>query len=85
MPDDSVPDDPFDDSSSDDPFGDVRPSFGEGGPEPTEPPSDPPGAAAGLDPSLALSLARSWVREHQNVTMLGAFAVGVFVGSLLRD
>jgi hypothetical protein len=84
MPDDSVSDDPFGDSSSDDPFGDACPSF-EDGPEPTEPPTDLPGAAAGLDPSLALSLARSWVREHQNVTMLGAFAVGVFVGSFLRD
>jgi len=85
MPDDSVPDAPFDDSSSDDPFGDAHPPFGEDGPDPAESPTDLPGAAAGLDPSLALSLARSWVREHQNVTMLGAFAVGVFVGSLLRD
>lgn len=35
--------------------------------------------------TLALSMAQQWVQEHQKTTMLGALAVGVFVGSLLRD
>lgn len=26
-----------------------------------------------------------WVRENQTVAMLGAFAVGVFVGVMMRD
>jgi len=84
MPDDSFSDDPAAGSSPEDPFGDFREAFEEGGPDPAGSPPDAPGAAAGLDPSLALELARSWVREHQNATMLGAFALGVFVGSLLR-
>jgi hypothetical protein len=83
MPDDSFPDDPAAGSSPEDPFGDFREAFEEGGPDPAGSSPDVPGAAD-LDPSLVLELARSWVREHQNATMLGAFAVGVFVGSLLR-
>jgi len=84
-------DDSFaDDASSDDAFGDFRDSFeGEEGAGDEEDPLSPPpelsGRASALDPSLALDLARTWVREHQNTTMLGAFAVGVFVGSLLRN
>lgn len=35
--------------------------------------------------SFAVDVARLWVREHQKPAMLGAFAVGVFVGALLRD
>lgn len=34
--------------------------------------------------SLALEMAQVWVEEHQKASMLGAFAVGVFVGALLR-
>jgi len=85
MPDDSFSDDPSAGTSSEDPFGDFRESFEADGPNVAGSSPDFPGAAADLDPSLALELARSWVREHQNATMLGAFAVGVFVGSLFRD
>jgi hypothetical protein len=35
--------------------------------------------------AFALDMARMWVKEHQKTTMLGAFAVGVFVGALSRD
>lgn len=35
--------------------------------------------------AVALELTRMWVKEHQTATMLGAFAVGVFVGALTRD
>ena len=35
--------------------------------------------------SFALDMARMWVEEHQTSVMLGAFAVGVFTGALLRD
>lgn len=35
--------------------------------------------------SVALSTAKYWVREHQKASMLGALAVGVFVGALLRE
>ncbi|MCS3651607.1 hypothetical protein GGQ08_002541 [Salinibacter ruber] len=39
----------------------------------------------GLSSSLATDMARSWVRQHQKATMIGAFGVGVFVGVMLRD
>lgn len=39
----------------------------------------------GLSPSLAVDVARIWVQRHQKASMLGAFAVGVFVGAMLRD
>ncbi|PSQ78199.1 MAG: hypothetical protein BRD35_01955 [Bacteroidetes bacterium QH_7_62_13] len=39
----------------------------------------------GEDSGFALDLARLWVEEHQTTTMLGAFAVGVFVGALFRE
>jgi len=35
--------------------------------------------------AFALDMARMWMKEHQKATMLGAFAVGVFAGALLRD
>lgn len=44
-----------------------------------------PDSLQGLDPSLAVDLARFWVKEHQKATMLGAFGVGVFIGVLIRD
>ena len=44
------------------------------------------GALSWADRSaFAMEMARMWVKEHQTATMLGAFAVGVFVGSLSRD
>lgn len=39
----------------------------------------------GVSSSFAKEMARSWVQRHQKATMLGAFAVGVFVGTMLRD
>lgn len=39
----------------------------------------------GVDVSFALTMARTWVKEHQTKAMLGAFATGVVVGSLLRE
>ncbi len=39
----------------------------------------------GVSSSFAKDMARSWVQQHQKATMLGAFAVGVFVGVMLRD
>lgn len=35
--------------------------------------------------TFAADVAKIWVQEHQKASMLGAFAVGVFVGALLRD
>jgi hypothetical protein len=35
--------------------------------------------------SMALDMARLWVQQHQKAAMLGAFAVGTFVGALLRN
>lgn len=46
---------------------------------------DAPTDKAGQQVSLMLDMARLWVREHQKASMLGAFAVGVFAGSWLRD
>lgn len=34
---------------------------------------------------LAVEMAKEWVRQHQTAAMLGAFAVGAFVGALMRD
>ncbi len=43
----------------------------------------------GQDPfgeaSFVLELGKEWVRQHQTVAMIGAFAVGAFVGALMRD
>lgn len=38
-----------------------------------------------LQTSMALEAARIWVEKHQEASMIGAFAVGVFLGGLLRD
>lgn len=43
------------------------------------------GDAASMQASMALGVARTWVREHQKTSMLGAFAVGVFTGAWLRE
>ena len=57
--------------------------------EDTDPPSwdqgDEMTMPGGLSSSLAKDMARSWVRQHQKATMLGAFGAGVFVGVMLRD
>ncbi|NBB74728.1 MAG: hypothetical protein GVY35_13745 [Bacteroidetes bacterium] len=34
---------------------------------------------------LAMEMAKTWVRQHQTAAMVGAFAVGAFVGALMRD
>lgn len=54
--------------------------------------SAPPWGAEGdtsdpedLSASFTVDMARLWVQRHQKASMLGAFAVGVFVGALLRE
>lgn len=42
-------------------------------------------ASDDLSASFAVDMARIWVQRHQKASMLGAFAVGVFVGALLRE
>lgn len=67
------------DPDSPDPFADTSdeapdpPAWGDA-------PEDEQGAS-----SFATDMARLWVRRHQKASMLGAFAVGVFVGAMLRD
>jgi len=34
---------------------------------------------------LPAEMAKSWLRENQTTAMLGAFAVGVFIGAITRD
>lgn len=86
--------DPAPNREGDDPFAEFGDSFdAPDGPGPNAPSGSNPasglgGAGAGsggLDASLALGMARSWVEQHQKLTMLGAFATGVVLGSLLRD
>ena len=87
-----MPDDPSaapnfsPDDGEDDPFAEFEASFdapdGPGGGGDFGP-SGP--SATGLNAALALDLARSWVKQHQKATMLGAFATGVLLGSLLRE
>ena len=87
MPAESSPEpDPAPNRGGDDPFAEFGDSFDA---------PDAPGSASefggpgarpsGLDASLALTMARSWVKQHQKLTMLGAFATGIVLGSLLRD
>lgn len=55
----------------------------------TEPPfgrTDAPPSDSGLEQTqLALEVAKAWVQEHQTAAMLGAFALGAFIGALMRD
>lgn len=54
--------------------------------EPPEWAADPSGATGlGSSASLAADVAKLWIQEHQKKSLLGAFAVGVFVGAMLRD
>lgn len=50
-------------------------------------PDDAEGAATTFADrsSFALDMARMWVQEHQKSAMLGAFAVGVVAGALIRE
>lgn len=34
---------------------------------------------------LAFDVAKAWVQEHQTAAMLGAFALGTFIGAMMRD
>jgi ElaB/YqjD/DUF883 family membrane-anchored ribosome-binding protein len=34
---------------------------------------------------FAVEMAKKWVRQHQTAAMVGAFAVGTFIGALMRD
>ncbi len=34
---------------------------------------------------LPAEIAKSWIRENQTTAMIGAFAVGVFIGAITRD
>jgi hypothetical protein len=75
------------DQSTPDPADEFLPSSAENverpGPEGNVGPSGP---SDGSTPtSFCLEMAELWVREHQKASMLGAFAVGVFVGALVRD
>lgn len=50
----------------------------------------PPGgdghaSAAFAGSQFALEMAKEWVRQHQTAALVGAFAVGAFVGALMRD
>jgi len=72
---DPTPDDPF--STSGTPIDESNgPSWEEDNPDPM---------ADDLSSSVAVDMARLWVQRHQKATMLGAFAVGVFVGAMLRE
>ena len=40
---------------------------------------------APLDPAEMMTEALAWVEKNQTLAMLGAFALGVFIGALMRD
>ena len=50
-----------------------------------ESPSNENRSSWGDRSAFALDMARMWVKTNQKKAMLGAFATGVFVGSLFRD
>ncbi len=67
-------------------FGSQEPEFGSRESEEFGSSFAPGGSpAGGIDASFALTMARTWVTEHQTKAMLGAFSAGVVVGSLLRE
>lgn len=54
--------------------------------DPPEWAADPSGASGlGSSASLAADVAKLWIQENQKKSLLGAFAIGVFVGAMLRD
>ena len=78
---------PDDAPDTDDPFstGPSSSSFDEGRDWDADAPLGSESSSWGDRSAFALDMARMWVKEHQTATMLGAFAVGVFTGSILRD
>ena len=38
-----------------------------------------------LDPASLMTEALAWVEQNQTLAMLGAFALGVFIGAMMRD
>jgi len=73
------PDDPFSSSSSFPDDTDAPPWDAPG-----DDLSGPPPPGNDQSASMALDMARLWVQQHQKASMLGAFAVGTFIGALLR-
>ncbi len=41
--------------------------------------------AVSLDPAEMMTEALAWIEQNQTLAMLGAFALGVFIGALMRD
>ena len=41
--------------------------------------------AVPLDPAEMMTEALAWIEQNQTLAMLGAFALGVFIGALMRD
>ncbi len=37
------------------------------------------------DPASVMAAALAWVEENQSLAMLGAFALGVFIGTMMRE
>ena len=37
------------------------------------------------DPASGMVAALTWVEENQSLAMLGAFALGIFIGTMMRD
>lgn len=76
--------DPSADPDAPDPFS--SPSSAPNGPEAPPWASDPEASGPDMSSaSFAADVARMWVQRNQKATMLGAFAVGVFVGAMLRE
>ncbi len=44
-----------------------------------------PAPTVSLDPAEMMTEALAWVEQNQTLPMLGAFALGVFIGALMRD
>ncbi|MFB3132577.1 MAG: hypothetical protein ACE10K_08665 [Rhodothermales bacterium] len=44
-----------------------------------------PGRPNPPDPAALMAEALSWVEQNQTLAMLGAFALGVFIGASMRD
>ncbi|PSQ88037.1 MAG: hypothetical protein BRD42_00120 [Bacteroidetes bacterium QS_3_64_15] len=71
-------------SDPNEPFSDASSSVAGPDAPPWEAAEDDPLADDSL-PSFALDMARLWVQRHRKVSMLGSFAIGVFVGVMLRE